>query len=152
MRESSASHPCCLTPLWAFVSFSNVLTTLSEKLSNTQLKRRKLNSVPPLSHRSAIDAYTMNMVGVLKIKLKKVWGSLCDWMLLKFLTLRLVHAELLAHHQLQVRFSHFNSGFHSQVSALINHDSWYFCLYSLGQWFSLCPHFSQLWVVDFLSV
>lgn len=61
MRGSSASHPCCLTPPWAFVPFSNVPTRLAGKLSNTQLKKKKLNSASPLSHRSAVDAYTMNV-------------------------------------------------------------------------------------------
>lgn len=55
MRGSSASHPCCLTPPWAFVPFSNVLTTLAGKLSNPQLKKKKLNfcitSLPQMSNR-----------------------------------------------------------------------------------------------------
>ena len=39
-------------------------------------------------------------VKIVKVKLRKVWGLPNDWLLLEFLTLRLVHTETLATYQL----------------------------------------------------
>lgn len=102
-----------------------------------------------------LQYYYGNLFGVLKIKLTKVWGPPYNWIFMKFLALRFVYTEPLPNIQLQVRFSHLGSGFHSWVFALVNYDSQYLldCLSNLWGSSFLCvltflPH--QI-IVDFQS-
>ena len=73
-------------------------------------------------------------------------GALYEWVLLEFLSVRLVHTEPPMVHQWQFRFpcpstgSH--RGFSPGVSTSIRFDSLYPLVGLSGQWFALGSHFS----------
>lgn len=73
-------------------------------------------------------------------------GSLYEWVLLEFLSLRLVHTEPPVVHQWQFRFSCPSTGFlgcfSPGVSTSIRFDSLYPLVGLSGQWFALGSHFS----------
>jgi len=94
-----------------------------------------------------------NLVGQLEVKLTKMWEPPYYWVLLRCLTLRLVHSEPPAVHQLQFSFL-IPALVLAETSALAGCDS----LYSpdsliWGQLFALWPQFSDeaRRVVDFQS-
>lgn len=58
------------------------------------------------------DTHCEDLVELLEVKLKKVWGLSYDWVLLAFFSLRLVHTEPSAICQLFLRFCYSNTGSH----------------------------------------